>query len=136
MITMGSPYFVWINAYEIISSWYLLGAGCVTPPPPTRTVRLVLDRDGTGHGVLVQRPPAVARRRRHRHLGGLAALSVCTASHPRYTRPISPLKRIGGSLDQLQRRRCGTTLVHAMWMYRLVTAESSSPRGSFCSSRR
>jgi hypothetical protein len=33
MITMGSPYFVWINANEIISSWYLLGAGCVTPPP-------------------------------------------------------------------------------------------------------
>jgi hypothetical protein len=32
MITMGSPYFVWINANEIISSWYLLGAVCVTPP--------------------------------------------------------------------------------------------------------
>jgi hypothetical protein len=35
MITMGSPYFVLINANEMISSWYLLGAGCVTPPPPT-----------------------------------------------------------------------------------------------------
>jgi hypothetical protein len=33
MLTMGSPYFVWINANEIISSWYLLGAVCVTPPP-------------------------------------------------------------------------------------------------------
>jgi hypothetical protein len=32
MITTGSPYFVWINANEIISSWYLLGAVCVTPP--------------------------------------------------------------------------------------------------------
>jgi hypothetical protein len=32
MITMGSPYFVWINANEIISSWYLLGAACVAPP--------------------------------------------------------------------------------------------------------
>ena len=32
MITMGSPYFVWINANEIISLWYLLGAVCVTPP--------------------------------------------------------------------------------------------------------
>jgi hypothetical protein len=32
MITMGSPYFVWINTNEIISSWYLLGAVCVTPP--------------------------------------------------------------------------------------------------------
>jgi hypothetical protein len=36
MITMGSPYFVWINANEIISSWYLLGAGCVNPPLPSR----------------------------------------------------------------------------------------------------
>jgi hypothetical protein len=34
MITMGSPYVVWINANEIISSWYLLGAVCVNPPPP------------------------------------------------------------------------------------------------------
>jgi hypothetical protein len=32
MITMGSPYFVWINTNEMISSWYLLGAVCVTPP--------------------------------------------------------------------------------------------------------
>jgi hypothetical protein len=32
MITMGSPYFEWINTNEIISSWYLLGAVCVTPP--------------------------------------------------------------------------------------------------------
>jgi hypothetical protein len=32
MITMGSPDFVWINANEIISSWRLLGAGCVAPP--------------------------------------------------------------------------------------------------------
>jgi hypothetical protein len=32
MITMGSPYFVWINTNEIISSWYLLDAVCVTPP--------------------------------------------------------------------------------------------------------
>jgi hypothetical protein len=32
MITMGSPDFVWINANEIISSWYLLGAVCVAPP--------------------------------------------------------------------------------------------------------
>jgi hypothetical protein len=32
MITMGSSYFVWINANEIISSWYLLGAVCVAPP--------------------------------------------------------------------------------------------------------
>jgi hypothetical protein len=31
MITMGSPYFVWINANGIISSWHLLGAGCVAP---------------------------------------------------------------------------------------------------------
>jgi hypothetical protein len=31
MITMGSPDFVWINTNEIISSWYLLGAVCVTP---------------------------------------------------------------------------------------------------------
>jgi hypothetical protein len=29
---MGSPYFVWINANEKISSWCLLGAVCVTPP--------------------------------------------------------------------------------------------------------
>jgi hypothetical protein len=34
MITMGSPYFVWINTNEIIASWYLLGAVCVTPPGP------------------------------------------------------------------------------------------------------
>jgi hypothetical protein len=34
MITMGSPYFVWINANEIISSWYLLGAVCAAPPCP------------------------------------------------------------------------------------------------------
>jgi hypothetical protein len=33
MITMGSPYFVWINANEIVSSWYLRGAVCVAPPP-------------------------------------------------------------------------------------------------------
>jgi hypothetical protein len=36
MITIGSPYFVWINTNEIISSfepWYLLGAVC---DPPTR----------------------------------------------------------------------------------------------------
>jgi hypothetical protein len=32
MITMGSPDFVWINANEIISSWYSLGAVCVAPP--------------------------------------------------------------------------------------------------------
>jgi hypothetical protein len=32
MITMGSPYFVWINTNGIISSWYLLDAVCVTPP--------------------------------------------------------------------------------------------------------
>jgi hypothetical protein len=32
MITMGSPYFVWINTNEIVSSWYLLDAVCVTPP--------------------------------------------------------------------------------------------------------
>jgi hypothetical protein len=31
MITMGSPYFVLINANETISSWYLLGAVCVAP---------------------------------------------------------------------------------------------------------
>jgi hypothetical protein len=31
MITMGSPYFVWINTNEIISSRYLLGAVCVAP---------------------------------------------------------------------------------------------------------
>ena len=36
MITMGSPYFVWINANKIISSWYLLDAVCVTPPSMTR----------------------------------------------------------------------------------------------------
>jgi hypothetical protein len=28
---MGSPYFVWINTNEIISSWYLLGAVCDPP---------------------------------------------------------------------------------------------------------
>ena len=47
MITMGSPYFVWINTNEIISSWYLLGAVCVPPPcspgagwpPPSRRRR-------------------------------------------------------------------------------------------------
>ena len=32
MITMGSPYFVWKNTNEIILSWYLLDAVCVTPP--------------------------------------------------------------------------------------------------------
>jgi hypothetical protein len=32
---MGSPYFVWINANEIISSWYLLDAVCVNPPAGT-----------------------------------------------------------------------------------------------------
>jgi hypothetical protein len=32
MITMSSPYFVWINTNEKISSWCLLGAVCVTPP--------------------------------------------------------------------------------------------------------
>jgi hypothetical protein len=31
MITIGSPYFVWINTNEIISSWYLLDAVCVAP---------------------------------------------------------------------------------------------------------
>jgi hypothetical protein len=35
MITMGSPYVVWINTNRIVSSWYLRGAGCVTPPPPS-----------------------------------------------------------------------------------------------------
>ena len=40
IITMGSPYFVWRNTNEIISSWYFLGAGCVTPPARTgRTSR-------------------------------------------------------------------------------------------------
>jgi hypothetical protein len=33
MITMGSPYFVWINTNDIISSRYLLGAVCVPPLP-------------------------------------------------------------------------------------------------------
>jgi hypothetical protein len=28
----GLSVFVWINANEIISSWYLLGAVCVAPP--------------------------------------------------------------------------------------------------------
>jgi hypothetical protein len=36
MITMGSPYFVRINANEIIPSWYLLGAVCVWPRPPLK----------------------------------------------------------------------------------------------------
>jgi hypothetical protein len=36
MITMGSPYFVWINTNEIISSWYLLDAVCVTPSRTSR----------------------------------------------------------------------------------------------------
>jgi hypothetical protein len=35
MITMGSPYFVWINTNEIISPWYLLGAVCVACPSPS-----------------------------------------------------------------------------------------------------
>jgi hypothetical protein len=33
---MGSPYFVWKNTNEIISSWYSRGAGCVTPPGEAR----------------------------------------------------------------------------------------------------
>jgi hypothetical protein len=37
MITMGSPYFVWINANKLIPSWYLLGAVCVPPPYGERT---------------------------------------------------------------------------------------------------
>ena len=36
MITMGSPYFVWINTNEIILSWCLLDAVCVTPPYDSR----------------------------------------------------------------------------------------------------
>jgi hypothetical protein len=48
MITMGSPYFVWINANEIISSWYLLDAVCV-PPPPWRTLGLDEDEDRRPH---------------------------------------------------------------------------------------
>ena len=40
MITMGSPYFVWINTNEIISSWYLLGAVCVALPYLSAQVRV------------------------------------------------------------------------------------------------
>ena len=50
MIAMGSPYFVWLNTNEIISSGYLLDAVCVTPPggvvagePPPPGGRTVVD---------------------------------------------------------------------------------------------
>jgi hypothetical protein len=39
MITMGPPYFVWINTSTIILSWYLLDAVCVTPPPSSHEWR-------------------------------------------------------------------------------------------------
>ena len=48
MITMGSPYFVWINANKIISSWYLLDAVCVTPPGLAQNAPIVR---GTGYEV-------------------------------------------------------------------------------------
>jgi hypothetical protein len=48
MITMDSPYFVWINANEIISSWYLLGAVCVAPPVIVRAGRAGEHRHARG----------------------------------------------------------------------------------------
>jgi hypothetical protein len=41
MITMGSPYFVWINTNEILSLWYLLGVACVGPPGQVKASGLV-----------------------------------------------------------------------------------------------
>jgi hypothetical protein len=40
MIAMGSPYFVWINTNEIISSWYLLGVVCVARPRMAQTMQV------------------------------------------------------------------------------------------------
>jgi hypothetical protein len=69
MITMGSPYFVWINANEIISSWYLLCAVCVTAPPPRAAEHeLASARAGGGH-----------------RAQGSVALPLCATAHPRHT---------------------------------------------------
>jgi hypothetical protein len=60
MIATGSPDFVWINTNEIISSWYLLGAVCVSPPTGLRIQGFddghrvgndVLSRNAGGHKV-------------------------------------------------------------------------------------
>jgi hypothetical protein len=62
MITMGSPYFVWINTNEIISSWYLLGAVCVAPLQRCAEEILweVRDDGVLGGGALRARPRTVA----------------------------------------------------------------------------
>jgi hypothetical protein len=51
MITMGYPDFVWINANEIISSWYLLGAVCVAPPCQTVMSKLFVTRTAPSSAV-------------------------------------------------------------------------------------
>jgi hypothetical protein len=59
MITMGSPYFVWINTNGIISSWYLLGAGCVAPPKVLgRRKHLLQQQSIGGHLEAMGVPPA------------------------------------------------------------------------------
>jgi hypothetical protein len=57
MITMGSPYFVLINANEIIPSWYLLGAVLCGPP------RQVTERRLADHAGGSPLSPSVAVRR-------------------------------------------------------------------------
>ena len=65
MITMGSPYFVWINNNDIISSWYLLDAVCVTPPlQGVRIARRGLEPIRLGDRV-GKRPEVVPRFRPH-----------------------------------------------------------------------
>jgi hypothetical protein len=56
MITMGSPYCVWINTNEIISSCYLLDAVCVTPPAsPIVSPGAGIASRGEAHQVVVLR---------------------------------------------------------------------------------
>jgi hypothetical protein len=65
MITMGSPYFVWINANEIISSWYLLGAVCVTPPAKVKVPPGASNLSGEGGSFTVELPAAAGGLREH-----------------------------------------------------------------------
>jgi hypothetical protein len=49
---MGSPDFVWINNNEIVSSWYLLRAVCVTPPGQVLAAMAALDEEENRMGGL------------------------------------------------------------------------------------
>jgi hypothetical protein len=117
MITMGSPYFVWINTNEIISSWYSLGAVCVNPPS-TRLRQP--QRGGVVREELVQRAHAallhlgfiIASRDHNRQLH-TAHRHVCareiTTTHPSCSvrmQPCSTQDSVALSLQKTMHRIC------------------------------